>query len=615
MTEAPKATAEGSLSRTPFGHVLLYLVQHDLSGSLVVWPEEGSSAVAEDRIFVRQGAVVATRLAEPASTMERGILPLFVRTNAPYAFYQNENLLGSGSELQTGRAHAFALFAASLRGAVREDAIDLVLGKMVGVRLRIKQGVDLNLFEFQPRELQFIEVLKAAPVTPEEVATATGFPEKAARRLLYLLVATKAMEPYAGPTMRPAAPSFVGSIAPGSALPPSGTASGFRNPWASPSSIGRIPGASTSGPPGSGGNPWASPSSIGRIPGAPLAPSATNSGAGLPLPNMSGLGNPLSGSGAPAGNFSAPMTSSPQAFLRASKPPPPPPPASLTADQRTLWKEILDRSAALDGQNFFQMLDIPQGSLPDAVREGYFVLVKKFHPDRLGDAFKPLMAEAQTVFRHITEAHDTLTDDAKRETYLNILKDGGGTPAADRMVMNILEASAEFQRAEIMLRRREYDAAILHARAAATLNPEDADYHAFIGWVLHQKFPEANAPIDDMLACLDRAIELDAKSDKIHYYRGVILRRVGRESEAVSHFEKAALLNPRNVDAIREVRIAKMRGQTKMDVDKQRRSVPPSRPGVPPRKPSQGGAPVGKDTKDESGGLFGFLKKKPTKSE
>ncbi len=614
MTEAPKATAEGSLARTPFGHVLLYLVQHDLSGSLVVWPEEGSAVATEDRLFVRQGVVVATRLAEPASTMERGILPLFMRTNAPYAFYQDENLLGSGSELQSGRAHAFSLFAASLRGAVREDAIELVLGKLVGVHLRIKQGVDLNRFDFQPRELQFIEVLKASPVAPEEVATATGFPEKAARRLLYLLVATKAMEPYAGPTVRPPAPPFIGSMAPGSALPPSATASGLRNPWASPSSVGRFP--VVSGLPGAGGNPWASPSSIGRIPGAPLAPNITNSGAGgLPLPNMSGLGNPLGGFGAPAGNVSAPMTSSPQAFLRASKPPPPPPPASLTPDQRAVWKEIVDRSAALDGQNFFQMLDLPQGSLPDAVREGYFVLVKKFHPDRLGDAFKPLMAEAQTVFRHITEAHDTLTDDAKREAYLNILKDGGGTPAADRMVMNILEASAEFQRAEIMLRRREYDAAILHARAAATLNPEDADYHAFVGWVLHQKFPEANAPIDDMLTCLDRAIELDAKSDKIHYYRGVILRRVGRESEAVSHFEKAAQLNPRNVDAIREVRIAKMRGQTTMDVDKQRPSVPPPRPGVPQRKPSQGGGPVGKDTKDESGGLFGFLKKKTTKSE
>src|SRR5690606_38348090 len=82
----------------------------------------------------------------------------------------------------------------------------------------------------------------------------------------------------------------------------------------------------------------------------------------------------------------------------------------------------------------------------------------------------------------------------------------------------------------------------------------------------------------EMLAYADRALALNPDSDRAHFYRAMILRRAGREAEALASFEKAATLNPRNLDAVREVRLAKMRGA---DVQA------PASPGAPSKPPSK----------------------------
>ena len=639
MTDVPQPTAEGSLTKTPFAHVLLYVQQHGMSGTLVVWPEEGQANQREDRVLMRAGVIVAALLAEPASSIERGLLPLFVRTNAPYAFYSDVNLLGSSDGVRTGRVDPISLVTASLRGSVREDAVESVLGKLSGVKLRIKSDVDIRRFEFQPRELTFIDVVRAEPITPEQIATASGLPEKVARRLLYLLAITKAVEPYtpsttasarrpSNPFMQSAAappqtgaPAYAQSLGPlaGSATNPAAPLGGsntnpgvpligpatarFLNPMLASATQSRAQMPKTGAPPAppsalplpNFGPPPAVPIGVPRISGpGTIPPAATNSG----VPRITGSG--------PGAASSA---------LRASRLPPAAAPATLTPEQKAKWAEILERANAIDNQNYFQMLGLPNGSSTDKIREAYFELVKKLHPDRLGPAFQPLFEQAQMVFRHVTEAHDTLVDDQKRMRYMNMMKDGGGTPAADRMVQLVLEASMEFQKAEVMLRRKDYDGAIMHARTAQQMAPTEADYPALIGWALFLKFPDVGAPLDEMVACLDRALQLDPKSDKIHFWRGMILRRVGRDAEALTHFEKAASLNPKNVEAVREVRLAKMRGQTveagRGKSGRDSNPPPPMRPGAP-KRPSGSMDKAKPDPAPSAGGIFGGLfKKKP----
>ena len=75
-------------------------------------------------------------------------------------------------------------------------------------------------------------------------------------------------------------------------------------------------------------------------------------------------------------------------------------------------------------------------------------------------------------------------------------------------------------------------------------------------------------PLDEMLRSLDRALKSNPRHERAHYYKRHILKRLKRDSEAVRHFRMAAELNPHNVDAAREVRLA---------VDAPRLQKPPRR--------------------------------------
>jgi predicted TPR repeat methyltransferase len=80
-------------------------------------------------------------------------------------------------------------------------------------------------------------------------------------------------------------------------------------------------------------------------------------------------------------------------------------------------------------------------------------------------------------------------------------------------------------------------------------------------WLLMQKHPGKAAPLSDMLESASTAIELHADHEKALFYKGQILKRMGRTAEAYKCFRKVTMLNPRNVEAAREVRLSNMRGE------------------------------------------------------
>jgi len=91
------------------------------------------------------------------------------------------------------------------------------------------------------------------------------------------------------------------------------------------------------------------------------------------------------------------------------------------------------------------------------------------------------------------------------------------------------------------------------------LTKDEPDYHAMHGWILMNKFPGTDAPTAKILEALDRAIALHEDHEKAHAHKAQLLKRLGRDKEALKEFRKVVSINPNNVDASREVRIAQMR--------------------------------------------------------
>ncbi len=529
---APEPIATGTLDKNPLAHVLLTVLRRRLDGTLAIWPDDGSPG--QDRILFDKGHPVAARLLQPAASLERGLLPLFRRQSAPYAFYPAD-LVGDAVTVR-GQVDPHALIAASLRGGAREDIVDQVLARFGDAKLRLKRGSQLGRFGFIPKETAFIELLRAEPQTVAELVQRAGN-TKTARRTLYLLAITDTLETFEGDFAKrsltevahEAGDRFT-EVAKTIEEEAKRRASVAPSPPPSLPDFSDLPGLDSEPPPAAASGP---PAPTFRPP--PAAASKPSK----PSPSASSRATPSGG---------------------LDVEPPPQPPATLSEDLKARWTEVAQFAVAIDTMTYFEMLGVDTSASPDAVREAYFAKVKKWHPDRLPPELQALRPWADTIFHHLTEAHKTLADTEERGKYLKAVQGGGGTPKEERKLAAILNAAMEFQKVEVLIRRKDWDSALRILQEILQQVPEEADYHATRGFILLKKHgaekPDVRAQI---VGCLDRALELDDRNERALAAKAQLLQREGKAKSALEIYEKIAEINPKNLEAQRQLRLARMR--------------------------------------------------------
>ncbi len=541
QTVTLRPSAHGSLAKTPFAHLLLYLQTRKLSGTLAIWPESGSAKSSQDRILFEGGQLVAMRPAEPATSLYAALLPLFARVQAPYGFYEGYNLIGQSHVLREA-IDFHTLLARGVQVRAEEPIMDAVLERVRGRSLRLRAGTPLDRLEFGPRELALIEPLRSASATVEGLLGAGILPTHEVKRTLYLLTLIRGLEATEDKASLPRMtlesfhpkPEEMGGAQAvhGGALVLDTTA--VRLQVATAAHDTERTARSSPRPPPPSAAPSESPDASGPQPAVTLDRDAGRSPASTQV--------------------STANDTSPSA---------PPAPLGLSPADQARWNELAGLYVRLDELTHYDLLNLPQTASAQDAQTAYFALVKRVHPDRLPLALAPLARIAQVVFERVTEAHETLGDAALRAAYDQAVAGGGGTRAAERRMRNVLESALEYQKAEVLVRRREYAQAMQLLRSALGKSPDEADYHALYAWILHLTNPGTPAPLDEMLRSLDRALKENPRHERAHYYKGVVLKRLKRDGEAVRHFRAAAEINPHNVDAAREVRLATMRRESK----------------------------------------------------
>jgi tetratricopeptide (TPR) repeat protein len=275
------------------------------------------------------------------------------------------------------------------------------------------------------------------------------------------------------------------------------------------------------------------------------------------------------------------------------------PPPGLTPDLSERWANIVDRAKNIDRSDYFTMLDLARDATKEEANLSFFALVKKWHPDRLPPELLPVKEACARVFGRMSEAHATLTDDDKRANYMRLLAGGSGSPEMQDAVAKVVEAAADFQKAEVCFKRNDLAQAEAFCRKALKADPTQADYHAMLAWLIALK-PENQSPAKtaESIQMLDKAISMNDRCEKALFWRGMLHKRIGKPEAAYRDFRMSVDLNPHNIDAAREVRLHNMRGGPRG-----RSSHPPSatRSSPVPAKPSKA---------DEKSGLLGrFFKK------
>ena len=239
------------------------------------------------------------------------------------------------------------------------------------------------------------------------------------------------------------------------------------------------------------------------------------------------------------------------------------------------------------------------------IQNAFFGLAKKWHPDRLRPEVADLKDQASRIFARISEASQTLSDPTSRQTYNQTLVTGD-TPDEAEQVQRVLKATNAFQKAEVLLKRGNLALAEKEALSAFENDPSQADHVALHVWIQAQK---PGADLTGLAVQLEKAARTEPNNLRVRWYRGQLLKRLGREREALHDFRFIVERDPRHTDAHREVRLYAMRRGNRPPSDPPFNS--PSQPAGPDSQGGRKSSPPGKPNPPGKPGLLNKLFKKP----
>ena len=236
-------------------------------------------------------------------------------------------------------------------------------------------------------------------------------------------------------------------------------------------------------------------------------------------------------------------------------------------------KEELRRRVEQEPRTHYDVLGIPENAPPRQVQSAFFLLSKRWHPDRLGSEAADVREGAAIIYETILRAHQVLADPAARASYDAALRSGvraDATPVVERA----FSAELAFQKAEGFLARGNLEAADREAKLALVYDPKRAEHVALAAWLAALKPDADHRRLAATFARLARTADGNVK---VHWYRGLFFKRVGRHGSALQEFRFICDKDPRHIDAAREVRLYEQR----------LRNSPKDRPSLAPEDPER----------------------------
>jgi curved DNA-binding protein CbpA len=454
----------------------------------------------QGQILLSMGAITMPSLIRGLKEqLTRKLIRLFTMANASYAYYDGVNFLRGYGGDEVLRIDPFPVLYMGVRASYDDARLDQLLGPVAGQPMKLLDTADVRRFGLNADEVDLCTMIHEQPLTVEQLQRHSPIPPAHARALAYCLLITKQVE-------------FIQTAA-------------------------ALRGAST----------------IPQPPSSPVEPAA---------PAREG-----------SGRLSAPPPAS-----KGARPSPPPPerrgppggsPRRKSAPAVQLQpvgdpevdakrKEIVACAEKIETQSYFEMLGVPKDASSDAVRDAYFKLAKTFHPDRARAGLEDLRDTLEYIFSNFNEAYSTLSDKEKRSRYVALLREGGGTLADQKKIMGIVDGAMNYQKAEVCLRRKDFAEAERLAQLAVEASPDDGEYLALFAWIQVQQRP-AEAKVDDLIDKLKKAQARAKEAEKPNFYLAMTLKRGGQMPAAIIYFKRASIANPRNLDALRELRLWEMR--------------------------------------------------------
>jgi curved DNA-binding protein CbpA len=247
---------------------------------------------------------------------------------------------------------------------------------------------------------------------------------------------------------------------------------------------------------------------------------------------------------------------------------PEPPPEEEVAPRREVKEtgrfasrvEIERKHRKIEGQNHYEVLEIDPSATAAQVASAFAQLARRWHPDRLSPDLSDLKELTMRVFARVTEAHRVISHAGSREDYDRSIGAGGSEQDEEQaQVSRVLRAAEAFQKAEILLRKRDLEGAERFASMALAGDSDQPEYAALHAWIRARKVGASEADVKSSLDMLKHCVAKQENNVKIRYYLAGVLKLTGQDAAALREFRFVAENDPSNLDAARELRLHDIR--------------------------------------------------------
>jgi curved DNA-binding protein CbpA len=224
--------------------------------------------------------------------------------------------------------------------------------------------------------------------------------------------------------------------------------------------------------------------------------------------------------------------------------------AAAAPETAVFEREMRETLARADTGTYYQLLRTNSESPHAQVRQKYYELVRKFHPDRHMD--HPEWTQTlQKLMEAFTVAYKTVSDETARLEYDKRLV-ASGNFTLGRHQSEVQKTGEQcLEKARECVRAQNPGGAILWLRKAIEIEPESAKYHALLGRALSSVAPFRREAIEHFA----KALQLDPLNTKSHLQLAALYEEAKLPWRARVHYEKVLEIDSDNTTAQERLRL------------------------------------------------------------
>lgn len=222
--------------------------------------------------------------------------------------------------------------------------------------------------------------------------------------------------------------------------------------------------------------------------------------------------------------------------------------ASSESDAATALRQVLTAEhQRIKNADHYAVLMVGRRAQADEIEAAFTARMSQLDQSGGGTVKDPRdaakLGELHAIYE---EARQILADAGKRAAYDREL--AGGELV---QVPPAIDVELSFRIAEEMITRGQWEQAIGAIRTVISRAPNEADYHAALGWAEWMGGHESAQAADAARVHLNQALTINPDHPAAHDYKGRIEAKVHTDdAEALFHLERAIDLDPQRVDAL-----------------------------------------------------------------